>query len=105
MPAISLDMRKAAPHRQDPGRPHVLNTVEDERNTSIMTHPVPGHSTVPATELQYLHEQMMRLTARVGLALERAGIDITGATPPRPLPVDGNVFDLDAFRARRLAVS
>ena len=104
MLAISPDMPRAARSGKESGRPHVLNTVEDERNPLIMAHPVPGDTTVPATELQNLHQQMMLLTARVGLALDRAGIDITGATstcPPRPLPVDGNLFDLNAFRHTR----
>lgn len=37
MRATFPDMRKAAPACQDPGRPHVPNTVEDGRNTLTMS--------------------------------------------------------------------
>lgn len=40
MRAISPDMRKAALACQDRGRPHVLNTVENQRNTTIMSHDI-----------------------------------------------------------------
>lgn len=100
MLAISPDMPRAALSAKDPGRPHVPHS-DNRRDTPIMAHPLPDHSTVPAAELQYLHGQMMQLTARVGLALDAAGIDVTGATPPRPLPVQGNVFDLVAYRLHR----
>ena len=68
-----------------------------------MAHPVPDHTTVPAAELRYLHEQMMRLTARVGLALDAVGVDVTGATPPTSKPC--RVVSLADHRARRQAAS
>lgn len=54
--------------------------------------------TISAAELQNLHKQMMQLTVRVGLALDRAGVDIGGATVER-LP--GDVVDLAAYRRTR----
>lgn len=68
MHATPLDMRMAAPIRQDPGRPHVLNTVEDERNTPIMTYPfVPqqrpvGSCTVPGCMSDHCGEQIGQLS-------------------------------------------
>ncbi|MEU4225775.1 hypothetical protein AB0F17_15895 [Nonomuraea sp. NPDC026600] len=55
---------------------------------------------VPVAELLKMHEQMMRLTVRVGLLLDAAGVDITGATSPTVLP--DNVVRLSD---RRRAVS
>lgn len=98
--AISPDMRKTAPIRQDQGRPHVLNTIEDERNPLIMAHPAQGHITVPADQLQAIANAASRLFCQASLLLDEAGVD-TGATPPRPLPVEGNLFDLDAYRQQR----
>ena len=65
-------------------------------------------STLPqpvADELQDLHDQMMRLTVRVGFLLSRAGVDLTGISKPKPASIPAatpaRVVDLTAYRAAR----
>lgn len=91
MRAISPDMRKAAPIRQDQGRPHVLNIAEDERNTSIMTYPfVPqqrpvGSCTVPGCMADHCGEQIGQLSHWID--------DQDVRTSTGPLFVDLNLSD------------
>lgn len=57
-----------------------------------------------ADELQDVHDQIMRLSVRVGFLLDRAGIDV--APPPRAAhpgapAVPATVTHLDTYRASR----
>lgn len=57
--------------------------------------------TVPAAELQDLFDQAARLATRISRILDRAGVDVTGATEPAPV-LPGDVTDLDAYRTARM---
>ena len=102
MLAISPDMRMAAPHCQVPGRPHVLTTVEDERNPSIMAHPQPVTVEVPVEVLQALAEKAQRESIALNRLLDAAGVDLAPQThqPVVDRPT-GRVVRLADWRAYR----
>ncbi|TMS00217.1 hypothetical protein [Nonomuraea basaltis] len=78
--AIAPDMRRAAPHFHDPGRPHVLQAGQGRKDSLIMTHTAPETIAVPVDLLHALLEDASVLSAKVGLLLEANDVEIAPAT-------------------------
>lgn len=113
MHAISPDMRKAALIRQDLGRPHVPNRLQNGRNCLMMTQPAANSTPLSAGEMELIQATAYVWRAR-GYArtadnlLLVAGLASTGArstVTTQQATTGGNVFDLSAYRARRQAVT
>lgn len=113
MLAIPPDMPRAAPIRQDSGRPHVRHAVNG-RTPTIMTHALPVASLTPEmafTTAMAWGEQATSLTeaARACLAAadflgDAAGHLLAAADSAPSEPIPEGVILLAAYRSRRQAV-
>ena len=113
---VDLDMRKAAPHCQVPGRPHVLSHLQDGRNALIMAQPsygiTPFSPDVAALTAQAWYEEAAHMAATavavsdMAASLAEAADKLLGTATgvpkqrePQTLPE--GVYDLSVYRARR----